>query len=734
MNRAARGSQRMLAGRYQQLQGWLLAALVCLYAARTLWPSESVARLGDGLPLSILAVVLALSWLSIGLLDRQLTVRWAPIDMAIGLLVVCNVLAALASAEHDAPRPALNMLWEWVSLGLLYFLARQLIDTAVERRAVVAVMIALAVGLAGYGLYQYFVSMPQTRVEFAADPDGLLRREGMWYPPGSVERELFEARLNSLEPLSTFALTNSLAGFLAAWFVCGFAIALHSGKQPRTLAAAAISLAVIGCCLLLTKSRSAYLATALGICGAALLLLPRAARIRGTYVAIGGAAAIGVLLVALLTGGLDRQVLSEAPKSLGYRWQYWQATTQMIADHPWLGVGPGNFGDHYTRYKLATASEEITDPHNFLLELAATAGLPALLAMLLVMLFALGELFSASDERQGATADLHGSADDEAKQRRQGATAGLSSSAARPILLGGAAAFGVAFALPWLTGALIEAPPDLFTLLLILVPSACIAWVWFPWITNGWLSRRATLLAGLALLVNLLAAGGIAFPAVAGSFWLLLALSLDPARARRVELRQASVFALWIACLGLLVACYSTGYRPVLSSQSEMTLSRLVPQRAAEHLQAAAEADRWASLPHMALAEYFFQRWQQDHGDEHFAQFERAIDDATRLRPHQSSLWQRRGDGYLAGFRESPQPRLIEAAVAAYERAVELYPHHARPRAKLAVALAAAGQLPEAREQAQHALDLDASMPHADQKLRPEQLQQLAEAGLLDAR
>ncbi len=57
----------------------------------------------------------------------------------------------------------------------------------------------------------------------------------------------------------------------------------------------------------------------------------------------------------------------------------------MIRDHPWLGCGPGNFQDVYTAYKLPTASEEVRDPHDFLLEIAATAGLPALAAMGIVL-------------------------------------------------------------------------------------------------------------------------------------------------------------------------------------------------------------------------------------------------------------------------------------------------------------------------------------------------------------
>ena len=54
--------------------------------------------------------------------------------------------------------------------------------------------------------------------------------------------------------------------------------------------------------------------------------------------------------------------------------EYWQSTLTMIVRHPWLGVGPGNFQDYYTQFKLPAASEEIRDPHNFVLEVWATAG------------------------------------------------------------------------------------------------------------------------------------------------------------------------------------------------------------------------------------------------------------------------------------------------------------------------------------------------------------------------
>src|SRR5215467_5230429 len=54
----------------------------------------------------------------------------------------------------------------------------------------------------------------------------------------------------------------------------------------------------------------------------------------------------------------------------------------MISDHPWLGVGAGNFGRHFPQYAAATVAEDAAEPHNFLLELWASYGVFALAAVL----------------------------------------------------------------------------------------------------------------------------------------------------------------------------------------------------------------------------------------------------------------------------------------------------------------------------------------------------------------
>ncbi len=403
---AAAGANKPAPG--ARLHAVLFGALAALCVGRTLLPSEAVAWLGDGQPFNMLVLCLAVVTCLAAVGKGGLNARWTPTDAAVLLLCGCYAASALRTAMYASPRPAVNMLWEWTSLGFVYFLVRQLARTASERRTLVAVMISLAAVLASFGYYQYFVSMPADRAEYARDPDAMLRQSDLRYTRGSVERQQFENRLRSTEPMATFALTNSLAGYLAPWLLIsvGIAAGVWAGNaaapsvdvrashgdpsearrsRNRVLLTLVAVSVLVGGCLLLTKSRSAYVAIALG-----LVLVPLAlSAVRGRL--SWRLAAVAVAVVAVLVGGavavrgLDRAVLTEAGKSLGYRLEYWQSTLAMIRDQPWFGCGPGNFQDAYMRYKLPQASEEIQDPHNLLLEVWGTAGTPALAALLAVL-------------------------------------------------------------------------------------------------------------------------------------------------------------------------------------------------------------------------------------------------------------------------------------------------------------------------------------------------------------
>ncbi len=721
---------------------WLLPAATALWVARPLYPSESAAVQGDGLPAVMFWLVLLVVWFSGAIRQPRFHMRCGWVDLVLLAAVVWHTVSAIWWAGHASPRPAINMLWEWLGFAASFFLIRQLAAGPRECRALMAVACGVAVGLAAFGLYQYWYEMPATRAAYQANPEKALAEAGLSLPPGSPERLMFENRLASVEPTATFALTNSLAGLLAPWIVVFAGLMVpgratgrkspdslgpmetHSGRpnarpehgrrpasapRPRSasrgfaLGGALACAVVVAACLLLTKSRSAYLATLLGL--GMVGWMWRGGSRRLLWRAIAAAILLAAALVAgvCAVGGLDREVLTEARKSLGYRAQYWQSSLAMIADHPALGCGPGNFQDAYKLYKLPDASEEIADPHNFLVEICATAGAPAMLAFVA----ALVGFFVVVLREPRPTRD-------------QGTPEAIPHDAERPELVYLAAAAGFVLALP--LSVISPAPPGLP---LFLVAMPCVGWtlasLWNRALEGS--HPPALPAVGVAvLLVHLSASGGIGFAGVAGSLWLLMAIGLSSADGWKSRILPK--WTAWVALTATgiaALACYATGYRPVLRCQAALERALRHSAEAERHLLEAAHADPWAFQPWNQLAAHAFHVWKTNPQDENaLRRFQEYTDQLLARAPLASSLWEDAGDRYFQIHEATKQEQHLRLCETCLRRAVELYPHRASLRARLALALRKAGNLAGYEEERTRALELDQITPHLDKKLSKE--------------
>lgn len=695
---------------WQRAWPWLTAALTALLVSRPLLPSEAVAWRGDGLLWAIGSLLLLAAVWTAAAAGRQAW-RWRSADVLLLLYLAWYAASALWAIRHAAPRPAMNMLCEQAALAALYFAARRVLTDRRQQRSVLAAMMGLAAALSVYGLYQYFVTLPATRAHYHADPDAALREIGQWFPPDSKERFSFEQRLASLEPMATFALANSLAGFLTPWLVLAVGVLLAPGDElpPARRRGWALALVPWLACLLLTKSRSGYAGALLG---AALVVavLPGWQRLRSRRWLIGGVVALVALVGALgWQGGLDWLVLSEAPKSLGYRWEYWQGALGVACEYPLLGCGPGNFADTYTRFKFPTSSEEVADPHNFPLEVAAVAGWPAL-ALLLGFLAAV--FWPLRRSAAGASTDV------------------AKPASLWPALVGAGGGFALALLAAPLVGAQVD--PLMASLGAAIVGGAC--YLLRPWIERADTTDAPLLAACAALLVNLLAAGGFGFPAVAGSFWLLAALIVNRregvAETAQPSVRGTSFSAVgsWLAPLGALAAAalaIALAYRPALESQALIAQAEHHGSSAAARYAAATQADPWSDEAWRRLAAVRFDLWLVSKDPADLADFRQAAEAASRVRPNSSAWRLEVADRLLAAYRRAHDPPLLDSAIREYQRAIELYPNNALRRARLAVALEVAGRLPEAAEAAREALRLHGLTPHVEHWLSPDQQRQM---------
>ncbi|MDA0285021.1 MAG: O-antigen ligase family protein, partial [Planctomycetota bacterium] len=416
----------------QQSTSWRSEAVVWgLMLARWLVPTEGTAD-GDTLWLTSLTLAAAAGfcwWMSRVSYEG---LRLEKLDFAVGLFCGVHVLsAAVVILTEGNKRAATNMLWEWLGVAVTFFVIRQTITT-LSRMQFLRTFLVVSTALACYGIWQPAFWYPSNLRDYetlraeldAVDSSSELssqeqiarRRElqaqflSQGIPLSGSSRQLFERRLrDSSEPLGFFALTNTFAGFMTMSLVLLAGVLLKSllpfasecSTDPppgnaeitsrATIVAFGIAFLLVAYCLFLTKSRSAWggalagLTTLVGLC----VFRSQSGRVLKhvlPVVAIGAVALSLLAGVAIFTGALDIEVISEAPRSLRYRIEYWTSTWDVILDHPLLGTGPGNFREYYLQYKLPWSSEEIADPHQFVLDVTANAGFAGLLGLAALLL------------------------------------------------------------------------------------------------------------------------------------------------------------------------------------------------------------------------------------------------------------------------------------------------------------------------------------------------------------
>ena len=716
----------------QHVPGILLAAVVALFVATPILPSEAATPEGTHSTLGMLWCLLLGCWsaAAIAQLVPPLRLDWTLIA---GLVLIgLHSLSAVVMGNSGGGRLALNTLWVWVIYGIGAFLLRQLVTSAVQGRAVVAVMVALALCLSTHAYFQYFVSQPAFQTAYKANPEKFLQEGGYSTDKNSMERKHLEDRLFSREPLSTFSLTNSLAGFLAPWLVIAAGIGLgeiNRAGNRRVLVAAGLAALFMAGCLLLTKSRTAILAAGFG--GFLLVLYGRRGGLKISWKIPAIAAGLLVLigLGVVVAGGLDAEVLSEAPKTLLYRFQYWRSSAAMIADHPLLGVGPGRFQSFFARYKLPEASETVSDPHNFLLEIWATAGTPALLALLAMLTAFAMELWRRSEPTGIAAFE---SAEDGFPSRTKSTQLSRSTYDSAFVYVGAFIGFVLGIALSSMAGYLVLSSNTggLIGLVLLGVPAAAV----FLWASNDWVYRGvmqpALLVTGLIVLgVNLLVAGAASFPGVAQTAWILIPLSLGlkDENTKRV-LRPASSIAAAVVSIVLSVACYFTSYAPVLNSVLPMSAAADIPfqstDQLAGHYAAAAARDPWAATPWEYLAETRLSAWLRNGFADDLADFKRAAEEYARHEAPSLRAAQSRARWYLQIYARSQNPADLDEALAASRLAAERSPNSALVHADLAAIWKLAGDDSAAQMEAEEALRLDKLNPHEEFKLKKHHLTQ----------
>ncbi len=735
----------------ERLRRVALGATAALLTARAYWTSEPDLRADAGGGLGWLLALLIVAGLALAgaLAGGHLRWRWSWADLAVVVLVVL----VGASANHSVDRRvAINLAWEWAGLAIAYLLVRNLPQTRGESLALAAGLLATAVALSVYGLWQIGVELPYVQHQFRTNETYRLRAlDAVGILPGTNAELLFRNRLlGSNEPYSTFALANSLAGFLVGPLVIMLAIAWDNltsrdgrGSRLGSVLLALFPIASVLICLTLTKSRSAYI----GLGVAMIVLAWRERRRLPSRTLLFSALVAAMIVIALIDAGLatrrlDLQVVTQAGKSLRYRQEYWLGAWRAINESSrsfMFGYGPGNFAAPYLRHKLPEASEEISDPHNLILEVWSTAGVFAPIALFVAVAIGLGNtlLPSRPPEPEWDASELPSPA----PKTRKPPSDPSAPPASAAWLFG---ASGMGWIVVLLLGEMDLIGGGNFDRWMILgaawvLATGCGVLLW----------RRRPLdpavfgIAALAVLVNLLAAGGISVTAVALALWSMIALGLNlrddrPCGRLRGPLGRLPAFAVaavWAALLGTFIGAVTPYWKVEAEFADAEEALRLQPpnfERAERAYIRAKDADRFSPRAWLAYAALEYRMW-----DMRGAKFS---DDRWRKIPIEmlkAVTGDRPGDSWSRhrerarmtnllikrlGKELSPHEAIRYRAdvVNASRTATRLYPTNASLRASLAEACAEIGTFSDALVEGREALRLDKLTPHADKKLEPE--------------
>jgi tetratricopeptide (TPR) repeat protein len=662
--------------------------------------------------------------------------RFGRVDGAIGLLALGPLLSAALNFDQADRRPLVNMVWEWCGLVATWLLIRRVADRPAERRSLVTIVLCAALTLAGLGLWQHYSGFDATRREVArlqtawdeleqegrpSDPAGALawdrkqqrlRAEFVrqQIPMDGPARQQWNQRLfASTEPLGLFALTNTLAGILVValllWLGSLAELFRRGASRAQTIPAMAAG-TILAYCLLLTKGRTAYVGLAVGLAAAALGL--RGRRLLPDRFWRWGAAAALVMVVlaaaALLSGAVDRQVVTQSLKSLRYRGEYWTGAWRMMTDGPlrWLtGIGPGNFRPFYLQYKLPESSEEIADPHNLFLDVWAGGGLVALAGLLL--------LLGAGLRRLGRPVAASAAAAEPEPEAPRVATGDQTAPLWRdPIVIGGAAAF---IAVYLLGGNFDE---QMFPLLCGFLVALGLA---FP-LRRFDLSAPVYGAAFAGLTVHLLGAGGIAMPAITQTLFLLAGLgaAIDaPVSGRRRTLSRLPIALCGAGCLALYLGCWFTATAPMMNARADLLLGEQAlyedgnPEKARRAFQRAAAADPLDAEACRRLAELYFLRSRGEPVNPQEL-FDASLYWGRQViirQPHDYRGYQLLGSLYLERLKETGDPADGVLAADELTMAVALYPQQAELQSELAEAFWRGGRPDAARSFAERAIELD---------------------------
>jgi O-antigen ligase len=327
--------------------------------------------------LDLMCCVPALLILLRRVMDSTYVLRWGWSHVVMGVLGLWAMASRFWAADKFAAMVASADL---AAAFVLIWAGTQLVRSHARLRIVAGMALGLLLVLVAEGLNKRLLEFPVTvRSWYDRNSDSsrlrYMREQGL--EETDFRFQQFERKLLSGELRGFSNSPNTYAAMLVLTGLISIGILMQRLKDRDGIGwVVVIGIGLIGAGFALwhTHSRTAAVTPIFGV-----MLMVASARLepwmaRRPRMVFAGAVVLFFLGVAAVVGhGLAHGNLVE--KSLTYRWYYWTGAARIVVKHPVLGVGWANFGWYYPEVRLPIASEEVQDPHNFIVRFFAELGI-----------------------------------------------------------------------------------------------------------------------------------------------------------------------------------------------------------------------------------------------------------------------------------------------------------------------------------------------------------------------
>ena len=272
-----------------------------------------------------------------------------------------------------------------IAAAAMFWSTAQLVRSWSRLRLVSGACLGVLLICTAQGLIYRYIDLPDNLQHWKEIRLDEFRQRG--WEETSFTAQQFERKFINGEIIGFYASSNTMAAMLVFMGIVAAGVAIQRlSNRDEPGWAGAITAAIIPALFVvfLTQSKTAYLTPV--IAGIMLFAIPRVRKFmlaRRTVVFSCAVALIALAVAVVIGHGVYHHSLPG--DSLNFRWKYWSGSWGVLKSHPWIGTGWSNFGLHYLQFRLPEASEEIKDPHNFIVrffcELGIVGGMIALLML-----------------------------------------------------------------------------------------------------------------------------------------------------------------------------------------------------------------------------------------------------------------------------------------------------------------------------------------------------------------